>query len=220
MLAAGRGPHRRSQAGGQPCGVADAAGQPAVPVHPMKGASEHFHFLSVLAGGPGSVPGLDPGCRAMFFVAAPWFSTSGRRLSPILRGEANANCNNLCFFFMCSPGVILISRRCKVSPSEYSCSLGLAHVLRRFSNPVHPCLQVCRPSTLWIRPRFAALLQPRPPLPSGLPTIGHVLRRFSNPIRPRFAVLLQPRFTCCFQVCRPSTLWIRPRCAPNPSEGK
>ena len=40
------------------------------PRNPMKGASEHFR----------SVPparacffGLDPGCRAMFFVAAPWF---------------------------------------------------------------------------------------------------------------------------------------------------
>ena len=32
-------------------GVSDAAGQPAVPSQPtMKGASEHFHFLSVLAG--------------------------------------------------------------------------------------------------------------------------------------------------------------------------
>ena len=41
---AGRGPHRRGQAGGQPPGVSDAAGQPAV------GASEHFHFLSILAG--------------------------------------------------------------------------------------------------------------------------------------------------------------------------
>ena len=29
--------------------------------------------------------GLDPGCRAMFFVAAPWFSTSGRRLSEHFR---------------------------------------------------------------------------------------------------------------------------------------
>ena len=62
------------------------------PRNPMKGASEHFHFLSVLAGGPGLVPpalvffrGLDPGCRAMFFVAAPWFSTSGGRLSEHFR---------------------------------------------------------------------------------------------------------------------------------------
>ena len=43
------------------------------PRNPMKGASEHFHFLSVLAGGPGSAPpalaffrGLNPGWRAMF----------------------------------------------------------------------------------------------------------------------------------------------------------
>ena len=45
----------------------------------MKGASEHFHFLSVLAVGSSRAcffRGLDPGCRAMFFVAAPWFSTS------------------------------------------------------------------------------------------------------------------------------------------------
>ena len=49
------------------------------PRNPMKGA-----FLSVLAGGHGLVPparacffGIDPGCRVMFFVAAPWFSTSG-----------------------------------------------------------------------------------------------------------------------------------------------
>ena len=61
------------------------------PRNPMKGASEHFHFISVLAGGPGSAPracffrGLDPGCRAMFFVAAPWFSTSGGRLSEHFR---------------------------------------------------------------------------------------------------------------------------------------
>ena len=55
---------------------------------PMKGASEHFHFLSVLAGGHGPVPPAracfvapDPGCRAMFFVAAPWFSTSGNQKS-------------------------------------------------------------------------------------------------------------------------------------------
>ena len=53
MLAAGRGPRRRSQAGGQPPGVANAAEQPAAT--PMKGASEHFHFLSVLAGGPALV---------------------------------------------------------------------------------------------------------------------------------------------------------------------
>ena len=46
------------------------------PRNPMKGASEHFRFLLVLAGGHGSVPparacffSLDPGCRA----AAPWF---------------------------------------------------------------------------------------------------------------------------------------------------
>ena len=58
------------------------------PRNPMKGASEHFHFFLVLAGGHGSVPparacffGLDPGCRAMFFVAAPWFSTSGNQKS-------------------------------------------------------------------------------------------------------------------------------------------
>ena len=61
------------------------------PRNPMKGASEHFHFLSVLAGGHGSVPparacffGLDPGCRAMFFVAAPWFpleKSGGRSFS-------------------------------------------------------------------------------------------------------------------------------------------
>ena len=48
------------------------------PCNPMKGASEHFHVLSVLAGGPG------PGCRAMF-VAAPWFSTFGGRLSEHFR---------------------------------------------------------------------------------------------------------------------------------------
>ena len=58
------------------------------PRNPMNGASEHFRFLSVLAGGHGLVPparacffGLDPGCRAMFFVAAPWFSTSGNERS-------------------------------------------------------------------------------------------------------------------------------------------
>ena len=33
-----RGPHRRSQAGGQPPGVADAAGQPAVPAQPHEGS--------------------------------------------------------------------------------------------------------------------------------------------------------------------------------------
>ena len=32
-----RGPYRRSQAGGQPPGVADAAGQPAVPAQPHEG---------------------------------------------------------------------------------------------------------------------------------------------------------------------------------------
>ena len=37
MLAAGRGPWR-SQAGGQPPGVADAAGQPAVPAQPHEGS--------------------------------------------------------------------------------------------------------------------------------------------------------------------------------------
>ena len=47
---AGRGPHRRGEAGGQPPEVSDAAGQPAVPSQPHKGASEHFHFLSVLTG--------------------------------------------------------------------------------------------------------------------------------------------------------------------------
>ena len=31
-------------------------GSPQYPRNPMKGASEHFHFLSVLAGGPGSAP--------------------------------------------------------------------------------------------------------------------------------------------------------------------
>ena len=54
------------------------------PRNPMKGASEHFHFLSVLAVGSSRAcffRGLDPGCRAMFFVAAPWFSTS-RLLEP------------------------------------------------------------------------------------------------------------------------------------------
>ena len=35
------------------------------PHNPMKGASEHFHFLSVLAGGPGSVPPA-----LVFFVAS------------------------------------------------------------------------------------------------------------------------------------------------------
>ena len=35
---AGRGPHRRGQAGGQPPGVADAAGQPTVPTQPHEGS--------------------------------------------------------------------------------------------------------------------------------------------------------------------------------------
>ena len=35
---AGRGPHRRGEAGGQPPGVADAAGQPAVPTQPHEGS--------------------------------------------------------------------------------------------------------------------------------------------------------------------------------------
>ena len=35
------------------------------PRNPMKGASEHFHFLSVLAGGPGSAPPA-----LVFFVAS------------------------------------------------------------------------------------------------------------------------------------------------------
>ena len=55
------GPRRRSQAGGQPPGVADAAGQPAVPAQPL-GA---LPFLSVLAGGPGSAPPA-----LVFFVAS------------------------------------------------------------------------------------------------------------------------------------------------------
>ena len=39
------------------------------PRNPMKGASEHFHFLLALAGGPGSAPPalvFFVGCRAMF----------------------------------------------------------------------------------------------------------------------------------------------------------
>ena len=35
---AGRGPHRRGEAGGQPPGVSDAAGQPAVPSQPHEGS--------------------------------------------------------------------------------------------------------------------------------------------------------------------------------------
>ena len=35
------------------------------PRNPMKGALEHFHFLSVLAGGPGSAPPA-----LVFFVAS------------------------------------------------------------------------------------------------------------------------------------------------------
>ena len=35
---AGRGPHRRGEAGGQPPGIADAAGQPAVPSQPHEGS--------------------------------------------------------------------------------------------------------------------------------------------------------------------------------------
>ena len=68
-LAAGRGPRRRSQAGGQPPGVADAAGQPAVPAQPHEGSLGALPLLSVLAGGPSRAcffRGLDPGCRAMF----------------------------------------------------------------------------------------------------------------------------------------------------------
>ena len=69
VLAAGRGPRRRSQAGGQPPGVADA-GQPAVPAQPHEGSLP-------LPLGPcgwsrlGSSRaclsrGLDPGCGQCF----------------------------------------------------------------------------------------------------------------------------------------------------------
>ena len=59
-------------------------GSPQYPRNPMKGASEHFHFLSVLAGGPGSAP---PALVSFgnVFVAAPWFSTSGGWLSEHFR---------------------------------------------------------------------------------------------------------------------------------------
>ena len=40
-------------------------GSPQYPRNPMKGAFEHFHFLLVLAGGPGSVPPA-----LVFFVAS------------------------------------------------------------------------------------------------------------------------------------------------------
>ena len=36
--------------------------------------------------------GLDPGCRAMFFVAAPWFSTGGGRLSEHFRDRNALGC--------------------------------------------------------------------------------------------------------------------------------
>ena len=47
---AGRGPHRRGEAGGQPPELQMQLGSLQSPHNPMKGASEHFHFLSVLAG--------------------------------------------------------------------------------------------------------------------------------------------------------------------------
>ena len=77
-----------SQAGGQPPGVADAAGQPAVPAQPHERSLGALPLPLGPCGCHGSVPparayffGLDPGCRAMFFVAAPWFSTSGNQKS-------------------------------------------------------------------------------------------------------------------------------------------
>ena len=83
VLAAGRGPRRRSQAGGQRPGGADAAGQNhmkgALPLG-LCGLSRLGHFRARLF-----FRGLDPGCRAMFFVAAPWFSTSSSRLSEHFR---------------------------------------------------------------------------------------------------------------------------------------
>ena len=57
------------------------------PRNPMKGALEHFHFLLVLAGGPGSAPPAlvffvaSIGLPGNVFVAAPWFSICGGRLS-------------------------------------------------------------------------------------------------------------------------------------------
>ena len=45
---AGRGPHRRGQAGGQPPGVSDAAGQPAVPSQPHEGSLGALPSLRVL----------------------------------------------------------------------------------------------------------------------------------------------------------------------------
>ena len=61
------------------------------PRNPTKGALEHFHFLLVLAGGPGSAPPAlvffvaSIGLPGNVFVAAPWFSTSGGRLSEHFR---------------------------------------------------------------------------------------------------------------------------------------
>ena len=73
VLAAGRGPHRRSQAGGQPPG-----GALLLPLGPCGwsrlGSSRACFFR-----------GLDPGCRAMFLVAAPCFSNSGGRLAEHFR---------------------------------------------------------------------------------------------------------------------------------------
>ena len=82
----------RSQAGGQPPGVADATGQPAVPAQPHEGS---LRALPLPLGPCGwsrlgssracFFRGLNPGCRAMLFVAAPWFSNSGGRLSEHFR---------------------------------------------------------------------------------------------------------------------------------------
>ena len=140
----GRAPRRA-----RPPGVADAAGQPAVPAQLHAGS---LGALPLPLGpcecfGLGSsralvfFRGLDPGCRATFFVAAPWFSTSGNQksaatvqfrfvgsLKPSRRG---------CFMKRFSAGVVP-GPLC-AETRNYFYSLPLQHIVCRLSIRLARC---------------------------------------------------------------------------------